>query len=60
MAEILALLLTFLKAIGKYRWYGVAIAWLVAVIGYPTKVPRDSRIPANTNSTKPPLAQPLG
>ena len=34
MAEITAALLNFLKAIGKYRWHAVAIAWTVALIGW--------------------------
>ena len=34
MAELMALLLTFLKAIGKYRWYAVAITWVVALVGW--------------------------
>ncbi|WP_432377749.1 XrtA system polysaccharide chain length determinant [Duganella sp. P38] len=34
MAELSALLLTFLKAIGKYRWYAVAVGWVVALTGW--------------------------
>jgi len=61
MAEILALLLTFLKAIGKYRWYGVAIAWLVAVIGWavvyrlPSDYQASARVYVDTQSILKPL-----
>ena len=34
MAEITALILNFLKAIGKYRWHAVIIAWVVALVGW--------------------------
>jgi polysaccharide chain length determinant protein (PEP-CTERM system associated) len=34
MAEITAVILTFLKAIGKYRWYAVLISWIVALVGW--------------------------
>jgi len=61
MAEILALLLTFLKAIGKYRWYAVAIAWLVAVIGWavvyrlPSDYQASARVYVDTQSILKPL-----
>ena len=34
MAELTALIVTFLKAIGKYRWYAVIISWTIALIGW--------------------------
>ena len=61
MAELMALLLTFLKAIGKYRWYGVAIAWLVAVVGWAVvyRLPNDyqasARVYVDTQSILKPL-----
>ncbi len=34
MAEAFAVILTFLKAIGKYRWYAVVVSWAVAIAGW--------------------------
>jgi len=61
MAELLALLLNFLKAIGKYRWWAVAIAWLVAIAGwvYVARLPNDyqasARVYVDTQSILKPL-----
>lgn len=61
MAELSALLLTFLKAIGKYRWYAVSIAWLVAIIGWAAvyRMPDDyqasARVYVDTQSILKPL-----
>ncbi|WP_228894355.1 XrtA system polysaccharide chain length determinant [Pseudoduganella aquatica] len=61
MAELQALLLTFLKAIGKYRWYAVAISWVVAVVGWAVvyKLPDDyqasARVYVDTQSILRPL-----
>lgn len=61
MAELMALLLTFLKAIGKYRWYAVAITWLVAIAGWIVvyKLPNDyqasARVYVDTQSILKPL-----
>lgn len=61
MAELTALILTFLKAIGKYRWYAVAISWVVAIIGWAVvyKLPNDyqasARVYVDTQSILKPL-----
>lgn len=61
MAELMALLLNFLKAIGKYRWYAVAIAWVVAIIGWVAvyRIPNDyqasARVYVDTQSILKPL-----
>jgi len=61
MAELTALLLTFFKAIGKYRWYAVAIAWVVALLGWAVvyKLPADyqasARVYVDTQSILKPL-----
>ncbi len=61
MAEMMALLLSFLKAIGKYRWYAVAITWLVAVVGWTvvSRLPNDyqasARVYVDTQSILKPL-----
>ncbi|WP_307719243.1 XrtA system polysaccharide chain length determinant [Pseudoduganella armeniaca] len=57
----MALLLTFLKAIGKYRWYAVAISWLVAVTGWfvvyrmPNDYQASARVYVDTQSILKPL-----
>ena len=61
MAELTAVILTFLKAIGKYRWYAVVISWVVAVIGWAVvyKLPNDyqasARVYVDTQSILKPL-----
>ncbi|WEF31786.1 chain length-determining protein [Pseudoduganella chitinolytica] len=61
MAELMALLLTFLKAIGKYRWYAVAISWLVATAGWfvvyrlPNDYQASARVYVDTQSILKPL-----
>jgi len=61
MAEITATLLNFLKAIGKYRWYAVAIAWTIAVIGWavvlrlPNQYEASARVYVDTQSILKPL-----
>ena len=61
MAELQALLLTFLKAIGKYRWYAVGIAWVVCVVGWTVvyRMPDDyqasARVYVDTQSILKPL-----
>ena len=61
MAELTALLLTFFKAIGKYRWYAVAIAWVVALVGWGVvyRLPNDfqasARVYVDTQSILKPL-----
>jgi polysaccharide chain length determinant protein (PEP-CTERM system associated) len=57
----MSLLLGFLKAIGKYRWYAVAISWLVAVVGWAVvyRLPNDyqasARVYVDTQSILKPL-----
>ena len=61
MAEITAVLLNFLKAIGKYRWYAVVIAWTVALIGWavvlrlPPQYEASARVYVDTQSMLRPL-----
>ena len=61
MAELTAVILTFLKAIGKYRWYAVIISWVVAIIGWAVvyKLPNDyqasARVYVDTQSILKPL-----
>lgn len=61
MAELTAVILTFLKAIGKYRWYAVVISWTVAVIGWivvyslPNDYQASARVYVDTQSVLKPL-----
>jgi polysaccharide chain length determinant protein (PEP-CTERM system associated) len=61
MAELTAVILAFLKAIGKYRWYAVFISWVVALIGWAVvyKLPNDyqasARVYVDTQSILKPL-----
>ena len=61
MAELTAVILAFLKAIGKYRWYAVVISWVVAIIGWAAvyKLPNDyqasARVYVDTQSILKPL-----
>ncbi len=61
MAELMAVIVTFLKAIGKYRWYAVAISWIVAVIGWtvvlrlPDEYSASARVYVDTQSILRPL-----
>jgi polysaccharide chain length determinant protein (PEP-CTERM system associated) len=61
MAEITAVILTFLKAIGKYRWYAVVISWVVAVVGWavvftlPPDYQATARVYVDTQSILKPL-----
>jgi len=61
MAEITALILNFLKAIGKYRWHAVIITWVVALIGWaivlqlPNQYETRARVYVDTQSILKPL-----
>jgi uncharacterized protein involved in exopolysaccharide biosynthesis len=61
MAEITALILNFLKALGKYRWHAVTIAWLVALIGWafvlrmPSTYETSAKVYVDTQSILKPL-----
>ena len=61
MAELTAVILTFLKAIGKYRWYAVIISWIVAIIGWtvvyflPNDYQASARVYVDTQSILKPL-----
>jgi polysaccharide chain length determinant protein (PEP-CTERM system associated) len=61
MAEITAVILGFLKAIGKYRWYAVVISWIVALVGWTVvfNLPNDyqatARVYVDTQSILKPL-----
>ncbi|UVW28905.1 XrtA system polysaccharide chain length determinant [Massilia sp. H6] len=61
MAEITAVILTFLKAIGKYRWHAVFITWVVAIVGWavvlklPNQYETSARVYVDTQSILKPL-----
>ncbi len=61
MAEITAVLLNFLKAIGKYRWHAVVITWVIALIGWavvlrlPNQYEASARVYVDTQSILKPL-----
>jgi len=61
MADITAVLLNFLKAIGKYRWHAVVITWTVALIGWavvmrlPNQYEASARVYVDTQSILKPL-----
>ncbi len=61
MAELTAVILTFLKAIGKYRWYAVIISWTVAILGWivvyslPNDFQASARVYVDTQSVLKPL-----
>ncbi|MFL6673688.1 MAG: XrtA system polysaccharide chain length determinant [Massilia sp.] len=61
MAELSAAILNFLKAIGKYRWHAVVIAWTVAVVGWavvfklPNQYESSARVYVDTQSILKPL-----
>jgi polysaccharide chain length determinant protein (PEP-CTERM system associated) len=61
MAELTALLITFLKAIWKYRWYAVVITWIIAIIGWivvyrlPNDYQASARVYVDTQSVLQPL-----
>lgn len=61
MAEITALVLNFLKALGKYRWHAVAITWVVALAGWaivfklPNQYEASARVYVDTQSILKPL-----
>lgn len=61
MAEITALLTTFLKAIWKYRWYAVVISWIVAIIGWIVvyRLPNDYQASARVYVDTQSILQPL-
>lgn len=61
MEELITQLLTYVKGIWKYRWFAVASAWIVAIVGWITvyKLPDDyqasARIYVDTQSILKPL-----
>jgi polysaccharide chain length determinant protein (PEP-CTERM system associated) len=61
MAELTAVILTFLKAIGKYRWYAIIISWTVALCGWvvvytlPNDYQASARVYVDTQSVLKPL-----
>ncbi len=61
MAELSALITTFLKAIWKYRWHALVISWVVAIIGWifvyrmPDKYEASARVYVDTQSILQPL-----
>lgn len=61
MAELTAVILTFLKAIGKYRWYAIVISWTVAICGWivvyalPNDYQASARVYVDTQSVLKPL-----
>jgi polysaccharide chain length determinant protein (PEP-CTERM system associated) len=61
MAEITSQILNLLKAIGKYRWHAVIIAWIVALAGWafvyklPSQYEASARVYVDTQSILKPL-----
>ena len=61
MADITAAILSFLKAIGKYRWHAVFITWAVAITGWvivlklPNQYEASARVYVDTQSILKPL-----
>ena len=61
MAELSALMTTFMKAIWKYRWYAVIVSWVVAIIGWvfvyrmPDDYQASARVYVDTQSILQPL-----
>ncbi|HEY0491357.1 MAG TPA: XrtA system polysaccharide chain length determinant [Telluria sp.] len=61
MAELSALITSFLKSIWKYRWHAVIVSWIVAIIGWITvyRMPDDyqasARVYVDTQSILRPL-----
>ncbi|MEG2901433.1 MAG: Wzz/FepE/Etk N-terminal domain-containing protein [Massilia sp.] len=61
MAEITSQILNLLKAIGKYRWHAVIIAWVVALAGWlvvytlPNQYQASARVYVDTQSILKPL-----
>lgn len=61
MAELTSALLSFLKAIGKYRWHAVVITWVVALVGWavvlklPNQYQASARVYVDTQSILKPL-----
>ena len=61
MAEITSQILNLLKAIGKYRWHAVIIAWVVALAGWlvvyklPNQYEASARVYVDTQSILKPL-----
>lgn len=61
MAELTAQILSFLKAIGKYRWHAVVITWVVAIVGWvvvlklPNQYQASARVYVDTQSILKPL-----
>ena len=61
MAELSALITTFLKAIWKYRWHAVIVSWIVAIAGWiyvyrmPDNYQASARVYVDTQSILRPL-----
>ena len=61
MAELTTLIISFLKALGKYRWYAVVVSWTLAVIGWavvyslPNDYQASARVYVDTQSLLKPL-----
>ena len=61
MAELTALITSFLKAIWKYRWHAVTMSWIVALIGWfvvyrmPNEYQATARVYVDTQSILRPL-----
>jgi polysaccharide chain length determinant protein (PEP-CTERM system associated) len=61
MAELMSVVTSFLKAIGKYRWHAVLISWFVALVGWgvvyslPDQYQASARVYVDTQSVLKPL-----
>jgi polysaccharide chain length determinant protein (PEP-CTERM system associated) len=61
MVDLMAMLIAFLKEIAKYRWYAMAVSWIVAVVGWivvyqlPNDYQASARVYVDTQSILKPL-----
>jgi polysaccharide chain length determinant protein (PEP-CTERM system associated) len=61
MVDLMAMLVAFLKEIAKYRWYAMAVSWIVAIVGWAViyQMPNDyqasARVYVDTQSILKPL-----
>lgn len=61
MHEIVRQLLSYLRGMWQYRWYGVAVSWLVCVVGWvvvvllPNQYEANARVYVDTQSVLKPL-----
>lgn len=65
MHEVVRRLLSYLRGMWQYRWYGIAIAWLICIVGWtvvvliPNKYEASARVYVDTQSVLKPLLKGL-